>query len=221
MRLTLTRPEAVIFDMDGLLLDSESLCLRLLAQAAAELNMPWDHDIGLQMVGLNLGDSSAVLKRAHGDDYEVAALRAKFDEYYEASITQGEIPLKPFVRELIHRLASLKIPMAVATSTHRVRAEAKLQRAELMTHFKALACGDEITRGKPSPEIFELAARRIGVRPSGCLVLEDSNAGIRGAVAANMKAVMVPDLLRPDADIRRLGVQVAESLRDVIAAIPS
>lgn len=219
MRLNLTRPEGVIFDMDGLLLDSERVALDLLAQAARSLDLPWQHEIGLQMVGLNAQDSNQVLIAAHGGDYPVAALREKFDVLYEDAIVQGEIPLKPFARELIHRLEALRIPMAVATSTRRPRAEAKLARANLMPHFKALACGDEITRGKPAPEIFELAASRLGVQPTRCLALEDSNPGVRGAVSANMQTVMVPDLLRPDADIRRIGVQVAESLRDVIAAI--
>jgi len=219
MRLYLTRPDAVIFDMDGLLLDSETLALSLHEQAAKSMGIPWEYEIGLKMVGLNSRDSSSILTETFGADYPVAELHQKFGELYEAAIVAGSIPLKPFVHELLHLLESRRIPCAVATSTRRVRAEAKLTRAQLINHFKALACGDEVTRGKPFPEIYELAASRIGAQPSRCLALEDSNAGVRAAVAAGMPAVMVPDLLRPDADIRRLGVQVADSLRDVFAAL--
>jgi HAD superfamily hydrolase (TIGR01509 family) len=149
--------------------------------------------------------------------YEV--LRERFGELYEAVIVAGEIPPKPFARELLMRLDALRIPCAVATSTRRVRAEAKLHRGHLMQHFKALACGDEVLRGKPHPEIYELAASRLGVQASRCLALEDSNAGVRSAASANMQVVMVPDLLRPDAGIRMLGVPVVESLKDVLVAI--
>ncbi|GAA5164435.1 HAD family phosphatase [Viridibacterium curvum] len=219
MALQLRRPEAIIFDMDGLLLDSERVSLALFAQAAQELGVRWDAAVGLQMVGLNSRDSNGILLKAFGEDYPVDALRERFGELYEATITAGGIPCKPFVRELLARCEALRIPCAVATSTRRVRAEAKLIRAQLMPHFKALACGDEVVRGKPHPEIYELAASKIGAQPSRCLALEDSNAGVRAAVSASMQTVMVPDLLKPDLDIRRLGVPVVDSLKHVLVAL--
>lgn len=217
--LQLRHPEAVVFDMDGLLLDSERVALALFAQAAQAIDAPWSHEVGLRMVGLNSRDSDAILLDAYGADYPVVALRERFGELYEASITRGDIPLKPFVRELIDHLERERIPCAVATSTRRTRAMAKLARVHLLDRFKTLACGDEVVRGKPAPDIFELAAARLGVPPTRCLALEDSNAGVRGAVSANMQVVMVPDLLKPDAGIRMLGVPVVDSLKAIIAAL--
>lgn len=217
--LQLTRPRAVIFDMDGLLLDSERVALRFFEQAATELGAPWSAEVGLSMVGLNSRDSNGLILKAFGDDFPIDALRERFGELYEAAIAAGDIPLKPYVRELLDHLEAARIPCAVATSTRRTRAEAKLARVHLLPRFQALACGDEVSRGKPAPDIYELAARRIGVEPRDCLALEDSNAGIRAAVSASMAAVMVPDLLRPDADIRRYGVPVVESLKDVLVAL--
>jgi HAD superfamily hydrolase (TIGR01509 family) len=219
MQLRLTRPEAVIFDMDGLLLDSERVRLDVLAEAARSLDLRWERDVGLQMIGVNSRDSDVILSAAFGADYPVASLRQRSDELYEACIVAGEIPLKPFVLELLLRLEALRIPCAVATSTRRPRAEAKLHRTQLIQHFRALACGDEVLRGKPHPEIYELAASRLGIEASRCLALEDSNAGVRSAVSANMQVVMVPDLLRPDAGIRMLGVPAVSSLKDVLVAI--
>ena len=95
----------------------------------------------------------------------------------------------------------------------------KLSKTQLLDEFNVIVGGDEVMRSKPAPDIFELAAQRLGVQPRDCLVLEDSNAGVRGAIGANMAVVMVPDLLRPEADIRRYGVQVADTLRDVMAAL--
>ncbi|WP_026258680.1 HAD family hydrolase [Uliginosibacterium gangwonense] len=218
MVLHLPRPQAVIFDMDGLLLDSERIALAHFAQAAHDIGAPWSEEIGLRMVGLTPQDSDAMLCTTYGDDYPVDALRDRFGELYEQAILNG-IPLKPFVRELIERLRLMEIPCAVATSTHRKRAEAKLARSQLLANFKALACGDEVIRGKPAPDIFEVAAARLGVAPNTCLALEDSNAGVRAAISANMTVVMVPDMLRPDPDIRRYGVACVESLKDVLVAL--
>lgn len=219
MILNLARPQAVIFDMDGLLIDSERVALAHFARAAQELGAAWSAEMGLAMVGLNSRDSDRLIRATYGPDYPVEALRQRFGELYEAAIVGGEIALKPFARELVSHLVEHGVPCAVATSTRRSRAEAKLSRAGLLPMFAALACGDEVTRGKPAPDIYELAAARLGVEPRDCLALEDSNAGIRAAVSASMCAVMVPDLLQPDADIRRYGVQVAESLKDVLVAL--
>jgi HAD superfamily hydrolase (TIGR01509 family) len=219
MQLHLTRPEAVIFDMDGLLLDSERIALKLFAEAARSLDLKWSEEVGLKMIGLNSRDANAIVLESFGSDYAVASLHERFGELYEAAIISGGIPVKPFARDLLMRLAALRIPCAVATSTRRTRAEAKLHHAQLIQHFKALACGDEVLRGKPHPEIYELAASRLGVEASRCLALEDSNAGVRSAVSANMQVVMVPDLLKPDAGIRMLGVPAVSSLKDVLVAI--
>jgi len=217
--LTLTRPRAVIFDMDGLLLDSERVALAFFEQASKELGAPWTAELGLSMVGCTAKDSNQLILDAFGADFPIDAHRARFSELYEAAIVAGEIPIKPFVRELLDYLEGARIPCAVATSTHRPRAEAKLGRAQLLPNFVALACGDEVTRGKPAPDIYELAALRLSVEPRDCLALEDSNAGVRAAVSANMQTVMVPDLVKPDADIRRYGVPVVASLKDVLVAL--
>jgi HAD superfamily hydrolase (TIGR01509 family) len=217
--LRLSPPRAVIFDMDGLLLDSERVALACFAQAAQALGVAWPEALGLSLVGLNVADSNRRILAALGEDFPIDALRAGFDERYDGAVRRGEIPLKPYVRELLDYLEAQRIPCAVATSTRRVRAETKLAHAQLLPRFKALACGDEVRRGKPAPEIFELAARQLGVEPRDCLALEDSNAGVRAAMSASMRVVMLPDLLRPDADIRRLGVACVDSLKDVLFAL--
>ncbi len=221
MPVTLNRPAAVIFDMDGLLLDSERVALDSFARAAAELHLPWRREVGLSMVGLNSRESDRRVQLAFGGDYPVDLLRERFGLLYGAAIERGEIPVKPFAHELLQGLQERRIPRAVATSTQRDRAVAKLTRAGLLPYFTALACGDEVARSKPAPDIFLLAAERLGAGPAQCLVLEDSNAGVRGAVAAGMHAVMVPDLLEPDEEVLRLKVQRADSLKDVLDALPT
>lgn len=208
-------PRAVILDMDGLLLDSERVALALLARAAADQGQPWRHEVGLALVGLGSQDSDALIRHHMGERYPVAAVREAFGRLYEAAIHAGEIPLKAGVEELFDLLEELGLPKAVATSTRRSRAIPKLAAVKLVERLAAVICGDEVARGKPAPDIFLAAARALGVPPEGCLVLEDSNAGVRGARAAGMSVVMVPDLLTPAEDVLAAAVPVVESLHRV------
>ena len=206
---------AVIFDMDGLLLDSERIALSIIADAALELGLPWRAEVGLAMVGLNSRDSDAIVRQHLGQDYPVDALRDAFGRRYEIAIDAGLIPAKDGAAELLDLLDALGLPRMVATSTRRSRAEPKLAAVGLLSRFHGMVCGDEVSRGKPDPEIFLAAAGRMGVAPQHCLVLEDSNAGIRGALAAGMRPVMVPDMLQPADDVLAAGVRLAASLLEV------
>ena len=207
---------AVIFDMDGLLLDSERVALATVAEAAALLGVAWRPEVGLALVGLNSRDGPAVIRRHLGDDYPTAALYDTFGRLYEVAIAEGRIPLKPGVGELFDLLDGLGLRRAVATSTRRSRAEPKLAAVGLLARVHGMVCGDEVPCGKPAPDIFLAAADRLGVPATRCLVLEDSNAGARGALAAGARVVMVPDLLQPADDLRHAGVPVAASLHDLI-----
>lgn len=206
---------AVIFDMDGLLLDSERIALAVVAEAAAELGLPWREEVGLAMVGLTSRDSDLVVRRHLGEDFPMDRLREAFGRRYERAIQSGRILPKPGAAEILDLLDALGTPRMVATSTMRSRAVPKLASAGLLDRFHGLVCGDEVSRGKPDPEIFLTAASRLGVPPTDCLVLEDSNAGIRGALAAGMLAVMVPDMLQPAEDVLAAGVFRATSLLEV------
>jgi HAD superfamily hydrolase (TIGR01509 family) len=219
MHLSLTQPGAVIFDMDGLLLDSERVLMEVQERVFAELGLEWRREECMKAVGLSAADSDELWMKVYGPDHPIDLVRTRCTELYEEAIHTGAIPTKPFVRELLDHLDALRIPRAVATSTVRFHAEAKLARTHLLPRMNALACGDEVMRCKPAPDIFELAAARLGVQARDCLVLEDSNTGVRAAVAASMQVVMVPDLVRPDPDIRRLGVPCAESLKDILVAL--
>lgn len=202
----------VIFDMDGLLLDSERVALATIAQAAAPMGVEWPYDLGLAMVGLNSRDSDGIIRARLGDDFPVAELRERFGLLYEAEIEAGRIPLKPGVLELFEVLDALGLPRVVATSTRRVRAEPKLAAVGLLDRVHGMVCGDEVARGKPAPDIFLAAAARMALPAADCLVLEDSNAGARGGHAAGARVVMVPDLLEQAADLRDAGVPTLASL---------
>ena len=208
---------AVVFDMDGLLLDSERIAYDIGRQVSLDLGIPWTHAVAMQMIGLNSREHEALLKGAFGDDYPLEAHRAEFGRRYEARIARGGFPLKPGVRELFDALDTAGLPRAVATSTRRSRALPKLDAVGLLARVNAVVAGDEVARGKPAPDIFLAAAAQLATAPAHCLALEDSNAGVRAALAAGMQVVMVPDLLDPADDIRAAGVATAATLLDIAA----
>ena len=136
---------------------------------------------------------------------------------YDAIVAREGIALKPGLLDLLEWLEAEGIPKAVATSTRRDRALAKLELTSLAPRFVALVGGDEVARGKPAPDIFLAAAQRLGEPAPRCLVLEDSEPGVRAALAAGMTPIMVPDLHAPSADLAALTPLVLASLAEVAA----
>ena len=212
-------PQAVLFDMDGLMLDTEPLAARAWDEAAAAEGVAFDGAISRRMIGRNFHDCTALLHAESPPGYPVAAVLARWHDTYDAIVRRDGLALKSGVFELLDRLDAYGITRAVATSTRRERAEAKLRQSALLPRFAALVGGDEVARGKPAPDIYLEAARRLGVPASACVVLEDSDPGVRGALAAGMTPIMVPDLLPPAADLLAQGVIVHASLHDVAARL--
>ncbi len=218
------RPAAVIFDMDGLMLDTEPLAARAWGEAAAALGVDFDMSLAQGMIGRNFADCSAMIRARYAAPYPVDALLGRWHAAYDAIVERQGLAQKPGVDELLSWLEGLAIPRAVATSTRRDRAHAKLAQTALLPRFQALVGGDEVATGKPAPDIYLEAARRLGASAAHCLVLEDSEPGVRGALAAGMAPIMVPDLHPPSADLIALDVVVLPSLHDVLghlASLPS
>ncbi|MCB1958037.1 MAG: HAD family phosphatase [Rhodocyclaceae bacterium] len=207
-----TAIRAVIFDMDGVLLDSERIAYAIGRDVSRDMGIPWRHEVAMQMIGLNSREHERLLKGAYGEDFPVAEHHEEFGRRYEAVIASGRIPLKPGVLELLELLDALDLPRAVATSTRRSRALPKLEAVGLLKRMDGVVGGDEVPRGKPAPDIFLAAATLLEARPSACLVIEDSNAGVRGGLAAGAQVVMVPDLLEPAEDVLAAGVRVEPGL---------
>jgi HAD superfamily hydrolase (TIGR01509 family) len=209
------RPLAVIFDMDGLMLDTEPLAARAWGEAAAALDVEFDMALALSMVGRSFGDCTAIVRAHYGAGYPVDALLGRWHATYDAIVEREGLALKPGVTELLDWLDDHAIRRAVATSTRRERARTKLARAALLSRLHDLVGGDEVARGKPAPDIYAEAARRLGASAGECLVLEDSEPGVRAALAAGMMPIMVPDLLAPAADLLALDLLVLPTLHEV------
>ena len=218
------RPRAVIFDMDGLMLDTEPLAIRAYADAAAATGIAFDDAVTLRLVGRTFVDCRTLILEHHGPAYPVDALLNAWRSAYDAIVEREGVAVKAGLFELLDWLEREGIDKAVATSTRRERAHTKLANASLMQRFPVLVGGDEVERGKPEPDIFLLAARRLGRAAHECLVLEDSTAGFRAATRAGMRAIVVPDLERPASLIDGVTPTMMTSLHDVrahLATLPA
>ena len=217
LRLMRSRPAAVLFDMDGLMLDTEPLAARAWGEAAAMLGVDFDMTLAQRMIGRNFADCSAMIRARYAAPYPVDALLGRWHAAYDAIVEREGLALKPGVFELLDWLEGRAIARAVATSTRRDRARSKLAQAALLPRFQEIVGGDEVAFGKPAPDIYIEAARRLGASPDACVVLEDSEPGVRSALAAGMLPIMVPDLIPPSAELVALDLIVLPSLHDVLA----
>lgn len=186
---------AVVFDMDGLLLDSERPIRDAWLEAAAALGAPLSESDYLSVVGLNHADSQARMLTLFGGDTRLLdAARTRAD----ASLTSGPpFEAKAGARRLLASLRAARVPCAVASSTHHAEVRRRLHAVGLLEHFSAICGGDEVRRGKPDPELYALALARLNAAPRTTLAFEDSGHGVQAALAAGLATVAVPDLKAP------------------------
>ena len=210
--------QAVIFDMDGLMFDTEHIGFASYQQAAAELGK----EVSLALYKKTLGHNKEEIRQVYLEHFQdvqfVNALRKREKELARQSLAQ-HVPVKRGLYELLHFLQVEKIPAAVASSSPRVEVEELVQRANVRDFFQVLCTGDDVQRAKPDPEIFLQAAKLLKVSPSHALVLEDSRNGLLAAKAAKIPAIMVPDMIEANAEMRSLAVTVVRDLTEVIPYI--
>jgi HAD superfamily hydrolase (TIGR01509 family) len=208
------RVKAVVFDMDGLLIDSEAVYRDVMMASSAARGVDFPEDVFLRMVGLT-GQASREVAMGHfGESFDYETWLAHAWALADERLAAGA-PLKAGAAELLDALDRLSLPRAVATSSSHASVRRHLEPAGLYGRFDAVIAAGDYARGKPDPDPFLAAAARLKVAPADCLALEDSHNGVRAACAAGMMTVMVPDLLPATDEITVLCAAVAPSLHDV------
>ncbi|MDB5474506.1 MAG: hydrolase, haloacid dehalogenase-like family [Phenylobacterium sp.] len=206
--------KAVVFDMDGLLVDSEVVyCEALTAQAAA-MGYTLPLEVMTRMIGHTWAGSAHVLTEHFGPGFDTDLMRSgSVERFYD--LAQAEIALKTGVLEILDHLDRAGLPRAVCTSSRRVDAEHHLSAHGLMDRFNAILAQGDYPRPKPNPDPYLKAAEALGVDPADCLALEDSHNGVRAAAAAGMMTIMVPDMLDATEEMHGLCVRIAADLHEV------
>lgn len=195
---------AVVFDMDGILIDSEPL-FRLAAQSAArEVGHHLSDEVYAMWMGLPPRAVEAAVLESMGPQFPMQAFRERFRDIWIAHTDTHGVPAQPGIYELLVALREREIPFSVATSTERTQAERSLSLAGLAPLIGTIIAGNEVQNGKPAPDIFLRAAAALNVAPEACVALEDSAVGVRAASSARMLTIMVPDLHQPTPEVAAL-----------------
>jgi len=207
-------PAAVLFDMDGLLIDSERLAQEATRATSLLLELTIPEAVSLRMIGLGRDALERMLAAELGAQFPFERFQAEWGEHYHRRIAEG-VPVKPGVAEALAALRAAGLPCAVATSTDTHLARHKLEKAGLLTHFAVVVGRDAVTHGKPAPDLYLHAARELGADPVACWAFEDSLPGLTAAVASGARTHWVPDIAQIHADDLPHGVETVDSLHQI------
>jgi HAD superfamily hydrolase (TIGR01509 family) len=186
--------------MDGLMLDTERPVTDLWLQAARSQGREISVQTVLRTIGVDGRTTRGIFRETYGEDFPYDAVREELSRLIRRHTETWGIPLRPGLLVMLDKLERLEIPFGVATSSKRESALWKLEQAGIRDRFSTLVCGDEVSRGKPAPDIFLLAAERLGQPPASCVGFEDSPAGLQALAAAGIPSVFIKDLLEPPED---------------------
>ncbi|MCX4317625.1 MAG: HAD family phosphatase [Lachnospiraceae bacterium] len=218
MEKKLHLPKAVIFDMDGVLIDTEKYLVRYWCQAAREAGFPFEWEHGLMLRSLSMKFAEPKLKEIFGKTFDYKAIRERRKELMEEQLARTGIEKKPGVDNVLSWLYEHGIKRAVATATDEERANRYLKEIGIANAFEHIVCAPMVKQGKPCPDVYLYACQQIGERPEDCLALEDSPNGVLSAWRAGCQVVMVPDLTEPETELLPLLSGVAHGLEEVISA---
>jgi len=208
--------DAVLFDMDGLMVDSERIVMKAWLETCERYGQPIDESVFKETVGTNGQSIRRFYLNRFGEDFPIDEAFAACDALYLQRLDAAENFAKPGLRALVDYLATNGVVCGVCSSSSREKIRHKLSKVGVFDDMREAVGGDEVENGKPHPEPYLKLADKLRVPIARCLALEDSYNGIRSAASAGADVVMIPDLLEPTDEIRALCVEVVESLEQVI-----
>lgn len=207
--------KAVVFDMDGLLFDTERLCMKSWVQVAKEWDIPDMEKVFPQCIGLNANDTRSLVLAHYGQDFPLEKFQKEASDWFRADIAQNGLPVMTGVKEILSYLNTTDYLIGLASSTKYDSVVKKLEMAGIREYFSVIVTGDMVEHSKPRPDIYLLACEKLGVEPGQAYALEDSPNGIRAAHSAGMKPIMVPDMIAPDEEMERLSFLICKDLLEV------
>lgn len=208
--------KAVIFDMDGVLIDTEKWLTKYWCQAAGEAGFPMEMKHALAIRSLAGKYAEQYLQGIFGDDFSYWEIRERRKELMREHLKKHGVEKKQGADELLDYLREHKIKTAVATATDLPRTRSYLTEIGIYDKFDEIICASMVENGKPKPDIYLYACKRLGLTAGECIAVEDSPNGVRSASSAGLRTIMVPDLTEPDEEIKKLIAAKAHSLYDVI-----
>lgn len=206
---------AVIFDMDGLMIDSERFTFEGYKHVLAKHNLTLSLEAYKTLLGKPVKAVYELFHKDYGDDFDVEETIKAVHQYMADLFENEGVPLKEGLIELLKYLKENDYKTIVATSSQRHRVDHILELSGLQKYFDDSICGDEVTKGKPDPEVFLKSCQKLGITPDEALVLEDSESGINAAYSAGIKVICIPDLKYPDHKFAIMTNKIMDNLSNV------
>lgn len=208
--------EAVVFDMDGVIFDSERAVMNCWLELAQKYDIKDIEKPYFACVGTTMTRTREIMLETYGEDFPYDEYARESSLMYHEKYDGGKLPMKPGVMELLSYLKGKGKKIALASSTRRETVTNQLRWAGIIDYFDVIICGDMVTKSKPAPDIFLKACQELGVSPEKTYAIEDSYNGIRAAHAGQLRPIMVPDLLEADDEMRGMAECVCDNLNEVI-----
>lgn len=208
--------KTVVFDMDGVIFDTEALILKCWKQIGEKNGIKDIDMVFRKCIGTNSGETKKIVLQHYGEDFNYDMFREQSSVLFREKTKERGIPVKRGAREILSYFKVNGFQIGLASSTRRAVVEEELSQAGLLKFFHVLVGGDMVTHSKPHPEIYLRACEELGAEPSDTYAIEDSMNGVRSAHSAGMKVIMVPDIVEPDDEIRDMAMEIFPTLMGVL-----
>lgn len=215
----ISKVEAFVFDMDGVIFDTETIILKCWEKIASENGLVGMHDVFCRGIGATENQTRKIMLDYYGDQFDYDKLSKQASTLFHKIENEQGLPMKPGVVELLELLQKKNIPAGLASSTKLALVEKELKDANIYQFFKVVIGGDLLEKSKPEPDIYLMACDKLKVEPHKAIAVEDSFNGIRSAYSAGMSPIMVPDLVSPDEEMREKTYMIVQNLMDIASIV--
>ena len=213
--------KAIIFDMDGLMIDSERVTFECYQERLKDMNLTMDEEFYKTLLGKPIKGIYQRFYDVYGNDFPIENVIQDVHQLMAERFETEGVPVKKGLVELLHYLKDNNYKTIVATSSNRDRVDKILAQAKITEFFDDSICGDEVTKGKPNPEVFLKSCQKLGVNVDEAIVLEDSEAGIQASYVANIKVICIPDMKYPEKQYEEKTFKILKDLTEVTAYLKS